>query len=325
MPPEIERIIGKALRKDRETRYQSVEGLAHRPAGLQEGSGVSSQACKTPPGLKRTKSRIGLDRRRRGHWRSSSDPGLLLPASRWLWPDRADVVGRGSDRWDTFCVRKSHTPPISTEPAQPGNSSLSKSQAGSRNRFPRILPGRRDHHQTRLCHALTVRPSSSVDKYRNQIIDPKKVAADLNVDTLLTGSFIKDGDDLRITTQLIDVKPDKILWREAIDLKYDKLLTVQDRVSQQIIKELELHLSPAEAANLKPEKPITSPAYEDYLRGIDFYSLNQFAAAIEMLEKVHGAGTELCACLGASGPGLYHQCIAPVRRAGRLRQGAGGL
>ena len=89
-------------------------------------------------------------------------------------------------------------------------------------------------------------------------IDPKQVAADLNVDTLLTGSFIKDGDDLRITTQLIDVKPDKILWREAIDLKYDKLLTVQDRVSQQIIKELELNLSPAEAANLKPEKPIST-------------------------------------------------------------------
>jgi len=41
-----------------------------------------------------------------------------------------------------------------------------------------------------------------VDKYRNQMIDPRKVAADLNVDTLLTGTFIKDGDDLRITTQL---------------------------------------------------------------------------------------------------------------------------
>jgi hypothetical protein len=93
------------------------------------------------------------------------------------------------------------------------------------------------------------------------------VAAELNVDTLLTGSFMKDGDDLRITTQLIDVKPDKILWRDSIDLKYDKLLTVQDRVAQQIIKGLELNLSPAEAANLKPEKPISTAAYEGYLRG----------------------------------------------------------
>jgi len=102
---------------------------------------------------------------------------------------------------------------------------------------------------------------------------------------LLTGSFIKDGDDLRITAQLIDVKPDKILWREVIDVKYDKLLTVQDRVAQQIIKELELNLTPTEAANLKPEKPISTAAYEDYLRGIDLYSLNEFSAAIDMLQK----------------------------------------
>jgi len=124
--------------------------------------------------------------------------------------------------------------------------------------------------------ALTVRPSSSVDKYRNQIIDSKKVAADLKVDTLLIGSFIKDGDDLRITTQLVDVKPDRILWQDSIDLKYDKLLTVQDRVAQQIIQGLELNLSPAEAANLKPDKPINSLAYEYYLRGVDLYSLNEF-------------------------------------------------
>ena len=68
-------------------------------------------------------------------------------------------------------------------------------------------------------------------------------------------------------------------------MKYDKLLTVQDRVAQQIINQLELNLSPAEAANLKPAKPISTTAYEDYLRGIDLYSLNEFSAAIQMLEK----------------------------------------
>jgi len=62
-------------------------------------------------------------------------------------------------------------------------------------------------------------------------------------------------------------------------------LTVQDRVSEQIIKGLELNLSPKEAANIKPEKPISVAAYENYLRGIDLYSLNQFAAAVEVLEK----------------------------------------
>jgi eukaryotic-like serine/threonine-protein kinase len=133
--------------------------------------------------------------------------------------------------------------------------------------------------------ALTVRPSSSVERYRNQTIDPQKVAADLNVGILLTGSFIKDGDDLRITTQLIDVKPDKILWQDSFDTKFERLLTVQDRVSEQIIQGLQLTLSPAEAKKLKPQAPINPKAYEYYLHGVDLYSLNDFLAAITMLEK----------------------------------------
>lgn len=133
--------------------------------------------------------------------------------------------------------------------------------------------------------ALTVRPSSSVERYRNQAIDPQKVAGDLKVSTLLTGTYIKEGDALRIATQLIDVKLDKILWQDSFDSKYDKLLTVQDRVSQQIIQGLELNLSPAEAQRLQPEAPINSAAYEDYLRGVDLYSLNKFSAAVAMLEK----------------------------------------
>jgi serine/threonine protein kinase len=133
--------------------------------------------------------------------------------------------------------------------------------------------------------ALSLRPSSAVDKYRNHAVDPQRVATELRVDTLLMGSFVKDGDDLRITSQLIDAKADKILWQDTIDLKYDKLLTVQDRVSQEIIKGLELSLSPTEAEHLRSEGTIAAQAYEYYLRGVDFYSLNDFGAAVRMLEK----------------------------------------
>ena len=60
---------------------------------------------------------------------------------------------------------------------------------------------------------LYVRPSSAIQKYRSQAIDIPKVAADLDVDTLLTGTFIRDGDDLRIASQLIDVKTENLLWK----------------------------------------------------------------------------------------------------------------
>src|SRR5215469_7002092 len=135
---------------------------------------------------------------------------------------------------------------------------------------------------------LTVRPSSSVEKFRNQAVAPQMAARELHVDTLLTGTFVRDGDDLRITAQLIDVKPEKILWQDTIDLKYNRLLTVQDTVAERVLNGLEVELSPEEKAKLQPEQTVKPGAYEYYLRGVDLYSLNNFPAAIEMLQKAAG-------------------------------------
>jgi len=281
MPLELERIISKALRKDRESRYQTVRDLL---IDLQDFKKEAEFQAKLQSSLRPDPVRIrsGTNTPVRT-MRPPDSVGHTASSRAWLGGLAALVLVVAVIGY--FSIRKSNKPAASV-----------------RTHSLAILPFRNlkqdpetdflgfslaDAVITKLgyVNALTVRPSSSIDKYRNQIIDPKVVAADLNVDTLLTGTFIKDGDDLRITTQLIDVKPDRILWRDAIDLKYEKLLTVQDRVSQQIIKGLELNLSPTEAANLKPDKPINTAAYEYYLRGIDLYSLNRFAAAIGALEK----------------------------------------
>jgi DNA-binding winged helix-turn-helix (wHTH) protein/TolB-like protein len=133
--------------------------------------------------------------------------------------------------------------------------------------------------------SLSVRPSAVIEKYRGTIIDLQRVATDLRVDTVLTGSFIRDGDNLRITYQLVDVKTEKILGQGLIDLKYDNLLTVQDKVTSQLVSELQLRLSPSEAERLKPEAAVNPLAYEYFLQGLDFHGQRKFPLAIKMLKK----------------------------------------
>jgi len=133
--------------------------------------------------------------------------------------------------------------------------------------------------------SLRVRPSYSVAKYRGPGTDIAQVAKDLNVDTVLTGSFIRDGQNLRITCQLVDVGSQSLLWNGTINLKYANLLAVHDDLAQEVIKGLELHLSPSEAERLKPDKPVDAQAYEYYLRGVDLYSKSDFALAASMFEK----------------------------------------
>ncbi|HJQ70137.1 MAG TPA: winged helix-turn-helix domain-containing protein [Blastocatellia bacterium] len=133
--------------------------------------------------------------------------------------------------------------------------------------------------------SLIVRPSSYGGRYKDQTPDLKRVAADLDVDTLLVGSYQKEGDDLRITAQLIDIPTEKMLWGDTIDLKYENLLTVQDRLAEQIINALQLKLSVAEQEQIKTDAPHNPLAYEYYLRSRFLLSTNKHSEAIALLER----------------------------------------
>jgi DNA-binding winged helix-turn-helix (wHTH) protein/TolB-like protein/Tfp pilus assembly protein PilF len=135
--------------------------------------------------------------------------------------------------------------------------------------------------------SLSVRPSAAIEKYRGTAIDLQKVAADLKVDTLLTGSFIRDGNNLRITYQLVDAKTEKLLGQGMIDLKYDNLLAVQDKVTGQLVSELQLKLSPVETEHLKAEASVSPLAYEYFLQGLDLYGQHKFPLAIQMFQKTN--------------------------------------
>jgi DNA-binding winged helix-turn-helix (wHTH) protein/TolB-like protein/lipopolysaccharide biosynthesis regulator YciM len=134
-------------------------------------------------------------------------------------------------------------------------------------------------------NAVAVRPSSAVEKYRGQVFDIQKVASDLRVDTILAGNVVREGDDLRITPQLIDVKTNKILWKGAIDVKYDNLLAVQDKVAQEIVKSLELNLTPSQRETLNAGTAVSPLAYEYYLHGVDLYGRGEFPMSVKMLQK----------------------------------------
>jgi DNA-binding winged helix-turn-helix (wHTH) protein/TolB-like protein len=136
--------------------------------------------------------------------------------------------------------------------------------------------------------ALTVRPSVYVHKYANREIDPRQVASELNVDILLIGTFIKEGADLRINLQLVDVAANQALWSEPLNLKYEKVMTVQDQVSQAVVRRMSVSLTPAESARLQRGAEINLQAYEYYLQGADLYHRDDLKKAGEMFEKSVG-------------------------------------
>jgi DNA-binding winged helix-turn-helix (wHTH) protein/TolB-like protein/tetratricopeptide (TPR) repeat protein len=133
--------------------------------------------------------------------------------------------------------------------------------------------------------SLVVRPSSYVGKYANQKKNPGEIAKELDVNTLLTGSYLKDGDYLVVYAELVDVTSVEILWNESIKFKSDRLVELQDYVSQKVVSGLRLNLTDAEGKRLVRNAPIDPVAYEYFLRSRYLLSTNNNQRAIELLEK----------------------------------------
>ncbi|MEO6726900.1 MAG: protein kinase, partial [Blastocatellia bacterium] len=137
--------------------------------------------------------------------------------------------------------------------------------------------------------SLIVRPSSSVEKYRNQVAEPATVGRDLQVDTILSGSYLKAGEMFRVTVQLIDVARNEILWQEVIDQKFDNVIKLQDKICEELIRGLKLNVTTNEQEALKRDEVRNPMAYEFYLRGLAQGSTAEgHKQAIEMLEASIG-------------------------------------
>jgi serine/threonine-protein kinase len=106
-------------------------------------------------------------------------------------------------------------------------------------------------------------------KYQNREVDPAEAGRDLSVDAILTASFLRAGDRLRVTAQLLDVRTSEILWSERIDADARDVIGVQDTIVQRIVEGLRLELSPDEKVALAKGSTADAAASEEYLRGRD--------------------------------------------------------
>ena len=117
--------------------------------------------------------------------------------------------------------------------------------------------------------SLIVRPSSVIAKYQGKEFDPRIVGKELRVHAVLSASFLRSGDKLRVTAQLLDVISGDILWCDRIDAVGEDILALQDIIAQRILEGLRLELSTGEQEKLGRRATDNAEAYEEYLRGRD--------------------------------------------------------
>ena len=119
---------------------------------------------------------------------------------------------------------------------------------------------------------LKVIARGSTMRYVKEGKTHKQTATDLGVQYLLEGSVRRQGGDLRITAQLIDVLRDVYVWAETYRGTMEDIFDIQEKVAAEIVQALQLRLSPDERQNLKKRFTENTEAYQLYLQGRFFWN-----------------------------------------------------
>jgi serine/threonine-protein kinase len=117
--------------------------------------------------------------------------------------------------------------------------------------------------------SLVVRPSSVIIKYQGTERDPRDAGRELDVNAVLAAGFLRSGDRIRVTAQLLDVATGNMLWSDRIDADSADIITVQDIIARRIVEGLRLELSTDEKDGLAQPTTANAEAYNEYLRGRD--------------------------------------------------------
>lgn len=119
---------------------------------------------------------------------------------------------------------------------------------------------------------LKVMSRSAVFRFKGRDIDAQEVGRSLKVGAVLAGRVVKQGDRLIINTELIDVSDGSQLWSGEYNNNVSEILAVQDEISQKISESLRLRLTGDDAQKLRKRYTTNAEAYELYLKGRYFWN-----------------------------------------------------
>jgi serine/threonine-protein kinase len=279
LPDEFERILAKALRKDREQRYQHIKDLQLDLADLRremefEERLKAKQMLPAPEGVE-TKS---------GHQTATAPVAVLTTesAAPHLTTSSAEylvgeikrhklgvgfavgllliAVAAGIYFWSSSGRQ---TGPITSLAILPfvnasGNADVEYLSDGMTDTLISSL--------SQLPN-LNVKARSSVFRYKGKEIDLQKIAQELKVQAILTGRVVERGEQLTLSLELVDTRTENAIWSEQYNRRQADLLTLQTEIARDVSSKLKTKLSGADEAKVTKNYTANAEAYQLYLKG----------------------------------------------------------
>jgi serine/threonine-protein kinase len=234
VPPELDRIVQRCLRKDPIRRAQN---MADVKVQLEEIREESASAAKVSAPLPARPTRSIMP------WAAAAVL-VVLAAGLSLYWWRSGLV----QPIDSLAVL-----PFTNVGADPNTEYLSDGVTESLTNALGQLPNLR----------VASRDSAS----RLKDADSRRAASELGVRAVLKGKLRQQGDALNISVELVDGKDDSHIWGEHYDRKLSDLVSIQQEITSDIADKLQRKLSGQDRQQLAKRYSTSSEAYQLYLKG----------------------------------------------------------
>jgi TolB-like protein len=252
LPPGLEPILGKALEKKKEKRYQSAADLRADLAILKRESDT------------RTKARILL-----GGGPvpvTATTRTFQRPLLQRLWVQLTAVVvlalllTAGVAIW----TRRERAAPA------PGNTiavlPFQNISADVETDFLRFALADEIARMLSNTRSLEVRPTTATQKYSGALPDLQQAGREMKVATVLTGHYMREGDQLHITWEAVDAQSNRLLWQGTLTVPIRDPVRMEQALARQVRQELLPALGRGAATVEGETRPTNPEAYELYLR-----------------------------------------------------------
>jgi serine/threonine protein kinase/DNA-binding winged helix-turn-helix (wHTH) protein len=141
---------------------------------------------------------------------------------------------------------------------------------------------------TNLSHMrpLAVRPFAANGKYAQGATDLQQAGREMGANSIVTGDFLRVGEQLQITVEAVDVDTNRVRWRDTVNVPAGNLLALQAQIAATSRGKLAPALGASELVREMPANSQNEQAYDLFLRSVSIpYDPEPNKKATAMLER----------------------------------------